>query len=236
MPLPKLTVPEYELELPTSKEKVLYRPFLVREEKILFMAMESQEEKEMINAVKTIIKNCTNIKKKVEDLATFEIEYLFLKIRSKSVGETATFLVTCPDDGDTQVEVTVDLNSVEVKFSDDHSRKIKLDDSVSVLMRYPSLDTFIKTNLSDNPGMDDMFELASQCMEQITDGDEVWETKSVKKAELMEFLESMNSEQFKKIQNFFETMPKLKQEIEVTNPNTGVESTVTLEGLASFFA
>jgi hypothetical protein len=236
MPLPKLTVPEYELELPTSKEKVLYRPFLVREEKILFMAMESQEEKEMINAVKTIIKNCTNIKKKVEDLATFEIEYLFLKIRSKSVGETATFLVTCPDDGETQVEVNVDLNSVEVQFSDDHSRKIKLDDSVSVLMKYPSLDTFIKTNLSDNPGMDDMFELASQCMEQITDGDEVWETKSVKKAELMEFLESMNSEQFKKIQNFFETMPKLKQEIEVKNPNTGVESTVTLEGLASFFA
>ena len=238
MPLPKLSVPEYDLELPTTKEKVKYRPFLVREEKILFMAMESQDEKEMVNAVKNIIKNCTNIKRKVEELATFEIEYLFLKIRAKSVGESSNFMVTCPDDGETQVEVKLNLDDIELEMNDDHSRKIMLDDNVGVLMKYPSLDTFVKLNLSneDTPSMDNMFELAATSLDQIFDGDEVWEAKTTSKKEIMEFLESMNNEQFQKIQSFFETMPKLKKVLNVKNPKTNVESEVVLEGLASFFA
>jgi hypothetical protein len=191
MPLPKLSVPEYELELPTTKEKVKYRPFLVREEKILFMAMESQDEKEMVNAVKTIIKNCTNVKRKVEELATFEIEYLFLKIRAKSVGEGSNFMVTCPDDGETQVEVKINLDEIELEMDDNHSRKIMLDDSVGVMMKYPSLDTFVKLNLSteDTPSMDNMFELAAGSIEQIFSGDEVWEAKGTSKKEILDFLE-----------------------------------------------
>jgi hypothetical protein len=238
MPLPKLTVPEYELELPTTNEKVKYRPFLVREEKILFMAMESQDEKEMVNAVKNIIKNCTNIKRKVEDLATFEIEYLFLKVRAKSVGETTTFMVTCPDDNETQVEVKVNLDDVELEMDDNHSRKIMLDESVGVLMKYPSLDTFVKLNLSSEeaPSMDNMFELAANSIEQIFSGEEVWEAKGTAKKEILEFLESMNNEQFQMVQSFFETMPKLKKVLTVKNPKTEVESEVVLEGLASFFA
>jgi hypothetical protein len=238
MPLPKLSVPEYELELPTTNEKVKYRPFLVREEKILFMAMESQDEKEMVGAVKNIIKNCTNIKRKVEDLATFEIEYLFLKVRAKSVGETTTFMVTCPDDGETQVEVKINLDEVELEMDDNHSRKIMLDDSVGVLMKYPSLDTFVKLNLSSEeaPSMDNMFELAANSIEQIFSGEEVWEAKGTPKKEILEFLESMNNEQFQMVQSFFETMPKLKKVLTVKNPKTEVESEVVLEGLASFFA
>lgn len=238
MPLPKLSVPEYELELPSTGEKVKYRPFLVREEKILFMAMESQDEKEMVSSVKNIIKNCTNLKRKVEELATFEIEYLFLKIRAKSVGETSSFMITCPDDGETQVEVKVDLDDVELEMNDNHSRKILLDDNVGVLMKYPSLDTFVKLNLTneEEPSMDNMFELAASSIDQIFDGEEVWECKSTPKKEIMEFLESMNSEQFQKIQSFFETMPKLKKVLTVKNPKTGVESEVVLEGLAAFFA
>jgi len=238
MPLPKLSVPEYELQLPTTNEKIKYRPFLVREEKILLMAMESQDEKEMVNSVKTIIKNCTNIKRKVEELATFEIEYLFLKIRAKSVGETSTFMITCPDDGETQVEVKVDLDDVDLEMSDDHSRKIMLDDNIGVLMKYPSLDTFVKLNLTseDTPSMDNMFELAATSLDQIFEGEEVWEAKSISKKEIMEFLEGMNSEQFQKIQAFFETMPKLKKVLTVKNPKTEVESEVVLEGLAAFFA
>jgi len=238
MPLPKLSVPEYELELPTTNEKVKYRPFLVREEKILFMAMESQDEKEMVGAVKNIIKNCTNIKRKVEDLATFEIEYLFLKVRAKSVGETTSFMVTCPDDGETQVEVKINLDEVELEMDDNHSRKIMLDDSVGVLMKYPSLDTFVKLNLSSEeaPSMDNMFELAANSIEQIFSGEEVWEAKGTPKKEILEFLESMNNEQFQMVQSFFETMPKLKKVLTVKNPKTEVESEVVLEGLASFFA
>lgn len=238
MPLPKLSVPEYELELPTTKEKIKYRPFLVREEKILFMAMESQDEKEMVNSVKTIIKNCTNIKRKVEDLATFEIEYLFLKIRAKSVGESSIFMITCPDDEETQVEVKINLDEVELEMDDAHSQKIMLDDSVGVLMKYPSLDTFVKLNLSseETPSMDNMFELASTSIDQIFSGDEVWDSKGTSKKEMLEFLESMNNEQFQKIQSFFETMPKLKKTLKVKNPKTEVESDVVLEGLAAFFA
>jgi len=233
MPLPKLAIPEYELTMPISGTKVAYRPFLVKEEKLLYLAMESQNDKEMIKAVKTMIKNCTNLKNKVEDLATFEIEYIFLKIRGKAVGEVSEFKVTCPDDEETQVEVSVPLDLVEVVVPDDHEQKIKLDDTVGVVMKYPSLEVFVNQNMSDNPSMDDVFNLAASCIGQVYDDEEVYDSFTHKEA--MEFLENLNSEQFAKIQRFFETMPKLQYTLPINNPKTGVTSEIVLEGLASFF-
>lgn len=236
MPLPKLVVPEYELELPSSKETVKYRPFLVKEEKLLLTAMQLGEEKDMISAVKTIIKNCTNLKSRVEELSTFDIEYVFLKIRSKSIGEISKVMVTCPDDEETQVQVEIDLESVEVKFPENHTNKIELTDNIGIIMKYPSLDTFVKLNFTGSEiTVDNIFDLSVTCMSQIYEGDEIYDVKTYTKKELMEFLESMKSDQFQKLQDFFATMPKLEHEIEVENPKTGVKSKITLEGLGSFF-
>lgn len=236
MPLPKLVAPEYELTLPTTKEKIKYRPFLVKEEKILILAMESNDEKQMINAVKTIIKNCTTLKKKVDDLPTFEIEYIFLKIRSKSVGEVSSLMLTCPDDGVTEVSVDVNLDEIEVTIPEGHQSKIQIDDSVGVIMKYPSLDTFVRNNFTTEADVDTAFDLTASCIEQVFTAEEVWEAKDVPKKEIMEFIESMDTKQFQKINTFFETMPKLEKVVKVTNPNTEVESEIKIEGLASFFA
>jgi len=237
MPLPKLVVPEYELELPSTRETVKYRPFLVKEEKLLLTAMQLGEEKDMMNAVKTIIKNCTNLKGRVEELSTFDIEYVFLRIRSKSVGEVSRVMVTCPDDGETQVEVDIDLEQINVVFPEGHKTKIELTDDVGVIMKYPSLDMFIKMNfVGEDITVDNMFELSVSCMSQIYEGEEVYDCRSYTKKEVMEFLEGLKSDQFQKVQEFFTTMPKLEHEIEVENPKTNVKSTVKLEGLGSFFA
>ena len=233
MPLPTLSIPDYECVLPFG-QKVTYRPFLVREEKLLYVAMESQNQKEMIKAVKEIIKNCTNIKN-VNTLTTFDIEFLFLKIRGKSVGEVSEFKITCPDDEKTTVDVEVNLDDVQIQIHKDHSHKIVLTDEVTLTMKYPSLDSFVKNNLTDEPGIDDVFKLAADCTDTIAEGDELHEAKDYKKAELVSFFEGMNSKQFADVQKFFETMPKLSHEIEVFNPKTEVKSTVTLEGLAAFF-
>ena len=233
MPLPKLAIPEYEATLPVTGTKISYRPFLVKEEKLLYLAMESQDNKQMIKAVKTIIKNCTNLKTKVEDLATFEIEYIFLKIRSVAVGEVSEFKVICPDDDKTEVTVSVPLSEVGVDIPEEHNAKILLDENVGVVMKYPSLDVFIKQNLSENPDIDDIFELAATCIGQVYDSEEVYD--SFTKAEALEFLENLNAEQFQLIQTFFESMPKLSHTIKVKNPKTKVESDILLEGLASFF-
>ena len=233
MPLPKLAIPEYEATLPVTGTKISYRPFLVKEEKLLYLAMESQDNKQMIKAVKTIIKNCTNLKTKVEDLATFEIEYIFLKIRSVAVGEVSEFKVICPDDDKTEVTVSVPLGDVGVDIPEEHNAKILLDENVGVVMKYPSLDVFIKQNLSENPDIDDIFELAATCIGQVYDSEEVYD--SFTKAEALEFLENLNAEQFQKVQKFFETMPKLSHTIKVKNPKTKKESDLVLEGLASFF-
>tara|TARA_B100001113_G_scaffold88194_1_gene70474 strand:- start:6399 stop:7103 length:705 start_codon:yes stop_codon:yes gene_type:complete len=233
MPLPKLSIPEYEATLPVTGTKISYRPFLVKEEKLLYLAMESQDNKQMVKAVKTIIKNCTNLKTKVEDLATFEIEYIFLKIRSVAVGEVSEFKVICPDDEKTEVTVSVPLSEVGVEIPKDHKSKIQLDENVGVVMKYPSLDVFIKQNLAENPDIDDIFELAASCIGQVFDKEEVYD--SFTKAEALEFLENLNAEQFQKVQVFFETMPKLSYTLKVTNPNTKKTSDMVLEGLASFF-
>jgi hypothetical protein len=235
MPLPKLTAPTYELELPSTGDTIKYRPFLVKEEKILLLAMESEDEKQMTNAVRTILKNCIQSKIKVDDLATFDIEYLFLNIRAKSVGEEIEINVTCPDDEETTVPVKINVEDVKVEKSKNHNRIIQLNDTVSVTMKYPSMETFVKTNLSSSNTSEDVFEIASSCIDQVIDGEEVYEVKSFTKKEINDFMESMDTSQFLKVQEFFETMPKLSHKIKVTNPNTNVTSEVTIEGLANFF-
>jgi hypothetical protein len=239
MPLPKISTPTYELELPSTGETIQYRPFLVKEEKLLVIALESEDIKQITTAIKTVIKNCIITKNiKVESLPTFDIEYLFLNIRGKSVGEELEVNIICPDDGETQVPVKINLDDIKVQKNEQHSNRIKLDGSIMMQMKYPSLDQFIKSNFdfSDKNAMDQSFDLIASCIDKIFTEEEVWTTSDVTKKEMNDFLESMNSSQFKDIEKFFETMPKLSHKIKVKNPVTEVESEVVLEGLASFFA
>lgn len=238
MTLPKLSTPTYELVVPSTGKKIKYRPFLVKEEKILLLAMETEDEKQMANAVKTILTNCIQTPRfKVDNLALFDIEYIFLNIRGKSVGETVDLQVTCPDDDETVVNVTIDLEDINVSKNSEHTNILEMNDSVSVVMKYPSMDLFIKNNMADNVSeVDDIFEIASMCIHQIIDGEEVYEASNSTKKEINEFLEGMDTKQFLKVQNFFETMPKLSHTVSVTNPNTNVTSAVVIEGLASFFS
>ena len=239
MPLPKIAAPTYELELPSTGETIQYRPFLVKEEKLLVIALESEDTKQITTAIKTVIKNCILTKGiKVESLPTFDIEYLFLNIRGKSVGEELDVNIICPDDGSTEVSVMINLEDIEVQKNDEHEKKIKIDDSIMIEMKYPSLDQFIKNNFDFNKknAMDQSFELIASCIGTIFTEEEAWSTADCSKKEITEFLESMNSSQFKGIEKFFETMPKLSHKVEVKNPKTKVESEVVLEGLASFFA
>ncbi|QBQ74894.1 baseplate hub assembly chaperone [Cyanophage S-RIM4] len=233
MALPKLNVPSYNCKLPSTGANVKYRPFLVKEEKLLFLAMETGEQEDMIDAVKKILLDCTNLKN-VAKLATFDIEYLFLKIRSSSVGESVDVSITCPDDEETQVSVTIPLDQIEVVKNPDHKTELKLDDQIILTMGYPSLDMFVKSNFT-GAGMDEIFEMAAGCAESIADSEQVYICKDTPKEELIEFFESMNSGQFKMVQEFFETMPKLSHTVKVTNPKTKVESEVVIEGLAAFF-
>ena len=239
MPLPKISTPTYELELPSTGKPIKYRPFLVREEKLLVLAIESEDSKQITNAIKTVIKNCIETRGiKVETLPTFDIEYLFLNIRGKSVGEEVDLSIICPDDGETTVPVKILLDDIQVVKNSEHNKKIKLDDSLMMEMKYPSLDQFIKSNFDFNSDdvMNQSFDLIASCIDKIYSEEEVWDTRDVTKKELEEFLDQMNSNQFKQIEKFFETMPKLSHTLKVTNPKTGVESEVVLEGLTSFFA
>ena len=239
MPLPRIAAPTYELELPSSGKTIQYRPFLVKEEKVLVIALESEDTKQITTAIKNVIKNCVLTKGlKIESLPTFDIEYLFLNIRGKSVGEELEVNIICPDDEETQVPVTIDLDDIKVEKNEEHTNKVKLDDTLMMEMKYPSLDQFIKNNFDfkDQNAMDQSFELIASCIDKIYNEEEVWATAECTKKEVREFLESMNSTQFKKIESFFETMPKLSHTVKVTNPKTKVESDVVMEGLASFFA
>ena len=239
MPLPKIATPTYELELPSTGDTIKYRPFLVKEEKLLVIALESEDNKQITNAIKAVLKSCVLTKGiKVEQLPTFDIEFLFLNIRGKSVGEELEVNIICPDDETTQVPVTINLDDIEVQKNDEHTKQIKLDDNLMMELKYPSLEQFIKTNFDfdDKNAMEQSFDLISTCIDKIYSEDEVWAAADCSKKEVKDFLESMNSSQFKQIEQFFETMPKLSHIIKVTNPNTKVESDVTLEGLASFFA
>ena len=240
MVLPKISTPTYELELPSTGKKIKYRPFLVREEKILVMALETEDMKQITNAVVQILSDCILTKNfNVSELATFDIEYLFLNVRSKSVGETVEISITCPDDNETQVNVEVDIDSIKVQKNPKHTNIIKLDDDLSMRLRYPALDQFIENNFEfkdNNSEVDKSLDMIISCIDMIYNAEDSWSATDVTKQELKEFVEQMNTKQFKQIESFFETMPKLSHKVVVKNPNTEVESTVTLEGLASFFS
>ena len=239
MPLPKIATPTYELELPSTKQKIKFRPFLVKEEKLLVLALETEDSSQITTAITEVIKGCILTKNvKVEELPTFDIEFLFLNIRGKSVGEEVEVNIICPDDGETEVPVKISLDEIEVQFSDDHSTKIKIDDNLMMEMKYPSLDQFVKNNFDFNnqSTMDQSFEIIGTCIDKIFNEEEVWAVEDFSKQEVEEFLEQMNSSQFKEIEKFFNTMPKLSHEIKVKNPKTKKSSTVVLEGLSSFFA
>ena len=239
MPLPTIATPTYELELPSSGKKIKYRPFLVKEEKLLVLALESENNKEISTAIKAVLRSCIQSRGvKVEQLPTFDIEFLFLNIRGKSVGEDIEVNLICPDDEETTVPVTINIDDIKIQKTRGHKNQIKLDNTLMMELRYPSLDQFIKNNFdfSGDPNIDQSFELIASCIDKIYNEEEVWSTSDFTKKEIVDFLEQMNSRQFKEIEKFFETMPKLSHEVEITNPNTKVKSTVVLEGLSSFFA
>ena len=239
MPLPTIVTPSYELELPSTGKKVKYRPFLVKEEKLLVLALETESTKDISTAIKTVLKNCIQSRGvKVENLPTFDIEFLFLNIRGKSVGEEVEVNLIAPDDGETQVPVTINIDDIKIQKSEEHTNKVKLDDALIMEMKYPSLDQFIKSNFdfTEEVSMDQSFDLIASCIDKIYNEEEVWSTSDCTKKEVKEFLEQMNSMQFKEIEKFFETMPKLSHSVTFKNPKTKVESTVVLEGLSSFFA
>jgi hypothetical protein len=238
MPLPKISTPTYELELPSTGKKIKYRPFLVREEKILILALESEDEKQIATAIKNTLKDCIQTRGiKVENLPTFDIEYLFLNIRGKSVGESVELIVTCPDDGETTVPVKVYIDEINVTKEKNHSPDIDLDGNLTLRMKYPSLDQFVSSNFSfdEREDLDKSFEIIGSCIDVIFNEDDAWSTSDVTKKELMTWMDGLNSAQFKKIEEFFSSMPKLSHTIKVTNPKTKVESEVVLEGLQSFF-
>ena len=239
MPLPTIVTPSYELELPSTGKKIKYRPFLVKEEKLLVLALETESTKDISNAIKTVLKSCIQTKGiKVENLPTFDIEYLFLNIRGKSVGEEVDVNLIAPDDGVTEVPVTISIDDIEIQKNKDHNNKVKLDESLVMEMKYPSLDQFIKSNFdfTEETNMDQSFDLIASCIDKIYNEEEVWSAADCTKKEMKDFLEQMNSMQFKEIEKFFETMPKLSHSVTFTNPKTKVKSTVVLEGLSSFFA
>jgi len=240
MPLPKIATPSYELELPSTGQTITYRPFLVKEEKLLVIALESEDTKQITNAIKAVIRACVLTKGvKVETLPTFDIEYLFLNIRGKSVGEDLDVKLICPDDNETEVDVIISLDDIQIQKPEGHTNQIKLDNNLMMELKYPSLNEFIKNNFdpndtSKNP-MDQSFDLIGSCINKIYNTDEVWVAADCSKKEINDFLDSMNSNQFKEVEKFFETMPKLSHTVKVKNPKTKVESDVVLEGLASFF-
>ena len=238
MTLPKINAPTYELVLPSSDRKIKYRPFLVKEEKLLIIAMESDNMEEIARAMKQVLSNCIITRGiKVEKLSTFDIEYLFLNVRGKSVGETVEVLLTCPDDGETRVPVTIALSDIKVQKDPKHSNIIKLDDEYSLKMRYPSLQEFVQENFSEDgvQQIEQSFDLIAKCVDQIFTEEESWAASDHTPKEMLEFVENLGSAQFKELELFFTTMPKLSHTVKLLNPNTGVESDVVLEGLANFF-
>jgi len=236
MALPKLTTPTYELEVPSTDEKIKYRPFLVKEEKILLIALESGEPEDIINAVKDIVTSCTFEKLNLGKMPMFDVEYIFLNIRAKSVGEVSNLRLKCPDDEETYADVEVDLSKVQVQVEKGHSPKIELTDEMGLVMAYPSIDSFSKTGITDITA-ENMLEVISSCIHQVYDkkGEEVFDAKDQSKKELTEFIESLNTTQFRDVQQFFDTMPKLKHVVTIENPNTKVKTDVVLQGLNDFF-
>ena len=239
MPLPKISTPLYELQLPSNGKKIKYRPFLVREEKVLILALEGGDNKSITNAVKKILKDCISTRGvKIEELPTFDIEYLFLNIRGKSVGEALDLIVTCPDDNETTVPVKVYIDEIGIQINDQHKKDIVLNPNLTLRMKYPSMNEFIANNFEisgDVDQLDQSFDIIASCIDMVYNDEESWAASDCTKKELKEWLQDLNSKQFKELETFFETMPKLSHTLKVTNPKTKVESEIVLEGLASFF-
>ena len=240
MPLPKISTPTHELVLPSTGKKIKYRPFLVREEKILILALESQNPKQISTAIKSTLKDCIQTRGiKVEELPTFDIEYIFLNIRGKSVGESVEVIVTCPDDGETTVETQIYIDEIQVQKNEKHKRDIKLDENLVLRMKYPSLNEFVQNNFdvsdTDNISFESSLDIIASCIDVVYNEEESWAASDCTKKELNEWLETLNSNQFKEVETFFETMPKLSHTVKVVNPKTKVESDVALEGITSFF-
>ena len=239
MPLPKINTPTYELTLPSNNKKIKYRPFLVREEKILILALESSDAKQISSSIVEIMSDCIETKNvDITKLPSFDIEYLFLNIRAKSVGETVDVIITCPDDNKTTVEATINIDDIKVKKTKGHKNVVKLDDTYSMKLKYPSMQQFIDANFDSEQELNSVsqsLQMLSTCIDMIYDNEESWDAADNSPEELNEFIEQLNTKQFKEVETFFETMPKLEHIVEVTNPKTGKTSKVKLEGLASFF-
>ena len=237
MPLPKPPVPTYELEIPSTGKTIKYRPFLVKEEKVLLIAMESQDEKMIKDAVIDILKSCILTRTiKIQDLSIFDIEYIFLRIRSKAVGERVEMNLTCKDDQETKVRYELDLETIEVQYPEGHDKKIMLSDTSGIIMKYPGFDQFINTQiLQKNPTTSEVFDIVIDSVHQIFEGEEVWEQSTTPRKEIVEYIDGLTTKQFEKIQQFFLTMPKLSHKFTITNPNTGIDSEYEVEGLVNFF-
>ena len=236
MALPKVDLPTYELDLPSNKKKIKYRPFLVKEEKILLLALESDNEQNIRDAVHNLIKSCVTTKIKLENLATFDLEYIFLNIRAVSVGEIVEMNVTCQDDNETQVKYNLNLTDVKVHFPDGHSNKIMLTDTLGVIMRYPSFDRFVDSQFARKEVNENtVLEIIAESIDQIFQGDDVYDESTTTDKEFIEFVEGLTNEQLVKLQEFFQTSPRLEHTFKVKNPKTGVESDYTISGLQSFF-
>ena len=236
MALPKVALPTYELEVPSNGKKIKYRPFVVKEEKLLLLALESGNDKQIEDATRTLLKNCIQSRVKLEDLAIFDLEYIFLNIRAVSVGEVVEMLLTCEDDGKTQVKYNLNLTDVEVFRPEGHTNKIEISDEMGLIMKYPHFDDFVKGSIMGQaPTSDAIIEVIAGCIDQIYDGEDVYDSSTTSKKEFVEFLEGLTNQQFEKIQKFFETAPKLQHEVKFKNPNTGVENSLTISGLSNFF-
>ena len=236
MALPQVVLPTYELEIPSTGKKIKYRPFVVKEEKLLLLALESEDEKQIEDAVKTLLKGCIQSRVKLDDLAVFDLEYIFLQIRAVSVGEIVELMLLCEDDGETQIKYNLNLTEVKVEKPEGHSNKIMLSDEMGIIMKYPSFSEFVKSSIIGSaPSADGVIEIVAGCIDQIFDGEDVYDSSTTSKKEFVSFMENMTNSQFEKIQEFFETAPKLKHAVTFKNPNTGADNTVVISGLNNFF-
>lgn len=236
MALPQVALPTYELEIPSSGKTIKYRPFVVKEEKVLLMALETQDNKAIESAVRELLKGCIQSRVKLEDLALFDLEYIFLNIRAVSIGEVVEMLLTCEDDGETQVRYNLNLTEIKVSKPEGHSNKIMLSDTMGVIMKYPSFEEFVKISIiGQSQTSDDIIKIMANCIDQIFDGDEVYDASTTSKKEFVEFIEGLTNKQFEDVQKFFEDAPVLKHEIKIKNPNTGVENNFVIQGLSNFF-
>ena len=236
MALPQVVLPTYELEIPSTGKKIKYRPFVVKEEKLLLLALESEDEKQIEDAVKTLLKGCIQSRVKLDDLAVFDLEYIFLQIRAVSVGEIVELMLLCEDDGETQIKYNLNLTEVKVEKPEGHSNKIMLSDEMGIIMKYPSFSEFVKSSIIGSaPSADGVIEIVAGCIDQIFDGEDVYDSSTTSKKEFVSFMENMTNSQFEKIQEFFETAPKLKHVVTFKNPNTGADNTVVISGLNNFF-